>query len=319
MKQFRYLDKLMNVRDYFKNGTFLFIAIWTFFLSSCERLEEDKYPTKEELDKRYNAEWNKPEYQLAHTAKNETYLTQEEKEVFYYLNLARIDPTLFAKTYVTGFEGEKGYSKGYAWDERKESLIKELSSMQPLALIYPDLGMYELAYCFSYEGGLLGIIGHDRNQTSCDGGYIAECSQYGGLKNGLSIVMSLLIDAGENNAALGHRRICLRDAPYGMGVSIQTHKTYSFNTVLDFSYSYENIAVPDYTEQSHGNYGFYDVFEITFFDNITGFLFFHNEEGYYYVQYGETGYMRVGSIKVNAIKILYVCKKYDISPSHFFE
>ena len=73
-----------------------------------------------------------------------------------------------------------------------------------------------------------------RSQTSCgDRGRSAECCQYGGGKNGLSIVMSFLIDAGEGNAALGHRRICLNNSYKKMGVSIEDHTRYQFNAVLN--------------------------------------------------------------------------------------
>ncbi len=230
---------VFGYRNYSSAIFYLIIVICTILFFSCEKIEitdYPNYPTKEELDERYFSEWNKPEYQKANTAKDITYLTEEEKEVFYYLNLARIAPSLFARTYLKDYEGDKGFNKGYAWFERKQSLMETLSEMEPVSLIYPDKAMYYLAKCFAYEAGKLGLMGHDRSQTSCSAGYNAECCQYGGAKNGLSIVMSLLIDAGENNEDLGHRKICLRDASYGMGVSIQPHTKYKFNAVLDFIY-----------------------------------------------------------------------------------
>lgn len=45
-------------------------------------------------------EWNNPVYRMANTAKNEEYLTQDEKMVFYFLNLARMNPQLFKKTFL---------------------------------------------------------------------------------------------------------------------------------------------------------------------------------------------------------------------------
>jgi hypothetical protein len=158
-----------------------------------------------------------------------------EKEVYRYLNLMRIDPPLFAKTYAKGFEGVQGYSKGYAWDERKASLIDELSEMAPVQLFYPDKRLFDLAHCFAYEGGKLGITGHDRSTTGCasPSGTWGECCQYG-FNNGLHIVMALLIDAGENNAALGHRRICTDGKYNRLGVAIQPNIKYGTNAVLDF-------------------------------------------------------------------------------------
>jgi hypothetical protein len=193
----------------------------------------DERPTKDDLDARYRASWESCR-NAANTAAGETYLSDEERDVFYYLNLARINPPLFAETYAAGYEGDSGWTKGYAWDERKQSLIEELKAMEPRSVIVPDTAMRELASCFAYEGGRRGIVGHNRNGTGCTAGYSAECCQYGGAQNGLSIIMSLLIDAGENNAALGHRSICLRDENYGMGAAIRSHTEYKFNAVLDF-------------------------------------------------------------------------------------
>jgi hypothetical protein len=211
----------------------LFELLFLMLIISCIKDGDEDISVKDGLDARYASQWDKPEYRAAKSADNETYLTQEEKDVFYYLNLSRINPPLFAQTYATGYDGDKGWSKGYAWDERKASLIVELSKMDPLAIIEPDKDLYEMALCFAYEGGQLGISGHDRSQTGCSGGYHAECCHYGGTQNGLSVVMSLLIDAGEGNSALGHRRICLGDYTK-MGVAVQPHKTYKFNVVLDF-------------------------------------------------------------------------------------
>ena len=228
-----------------------FIVFCTIFVFSCEKFEYEeeykeeykeetkeeyinsKYPTKEELDIFYASYWNKPEYQQAHTAKNAIYLTKEEKEIYYYLNIVRLNPPLFAQTYASGYEGDNGWGRGYAWEERKRTLIETLSDMEPLGLIVPDEELFETAHCFAYEGGKLGITGHDRSQTSCISDYHAECCQFGGGKNGLSIIMSFLIDAGENNAELGHRRILLDSRYDKLGASIQPHKTYVFVAVLD--------------------------------------------------------------------------------------
>ncbi|MDR1814894.1 MAG: hypothetical protein LBR18_08630 [Tannerella sp.] len=179
-------------------------------------------------------EWREEEYRLAGTAKDIDYLSDKEKEVYYYINLARINPPLFARTFAKEYDGEPGYLKGYAWDARKATLLDELKAMKPLPVLMPDSALYASALCFAREGGRLGIVGHGRDQTGCTVEYSAECCHYGGSQNGLSVVMSLLIDAGENNGALGHRRILLNDSYIKLGVSIQPHALYGSNTVLDF-------------------------------------------------------------------------------------
>jgi hypothetical protein len=212
----------------------LVVIVFICGCSPADELTEDEPSTEEGLDARYQSQWDKEEYRVARTANAEDYLVQEEKDVFYYLNLMRINPPLFAQTYATGYDGDQGWSKGYAWDERKKSLIEQLLVMEPVPMLYPDAELYELARCFASESGKLGITGHDRSQTGCATGYNAECCSYGGLKSGLSIVMALLIDAGENNAELGHRRICVSGNYVRLGVAIQPHITYEFNAVLDF-------------------------------------------------------------------------------------
>lgn len=70
--------------------------------------EHKKYYKKEInklLDRYYHSnskykEWNNPKYRLANTAKNENYLTEDEKMVYYFLNLVRMNPELFLETFI---------------------------------------------------------------------------------------------------------------------------------------------------------------------------------------------------------------------------
>jgi hypothetical protein len=217
-------------------------AMFKFFLSGLLLLfctgrpvaDNDDKPSRYELDEIYIKKWSCGELVKANTAGAVDYLSNEEKEVFFYLNLARINPPLFARTYATGYNGDRGWNKGYAFDLRKESLIKELSEMNPLPALEPDDELYAAAKCFAYESGRLGLTGHDRSKTGCRSIADAECCDYGGEENGLSIVMSLLIDAGKNNVNLGHRRILLDEKLTCMGVSVQIHNKFKTNAVLDF-------------------------------------------------------------------------------------
>jgi uncharacterized protein YkwD len=60
---------------------------------------------------------------------------------------------------------------------------------------------------------------------------MGECCYYG-VEDAFDIIVDLLIDQGVSS--LGHRKICLSPSYTELGVSIQPHKTYSSNTVLDF-------------------------------------------------------------------------------------
>lgn len=169
----------------------------------------------------------------ANTADKGSYLSAIEKEVFYYLNLARMHPKEFASRYLKDYSGAPGYMKGYAFDERKLSLLRQLESMSPLPLIKPDSKLFELAECFATKQGKMGGVGHDRGATGCASGYHAECCSYGNYTTGLHYVLELLIDSGEGNAALGHRKILLGNYLY-MGAALRDHTDYGKVIVLDF-------------------------------------------------------------------------------------
>ena len=164
--------------------------------------------------------WNDPKYHEANSAKNEGYLSEVEKEVYYYLNLVRMNPKLFADTYLMDMKNSA--------DNYESSLYAELQKLKPLPVLMPDRKLYESARCHAKESGKRGYVGHKR--FKCDEYYMGECIYYGE-NDALGIVTALLVDEGVES--LGHRRIFL-DNFTKLGVSIQPHKTYSENCVLDF-------------------------------------------------------------------------------------
>ena len=214
------------------NYASLLLSATMLLFQSCAFFDDDE-DMANKLDSKYEEQFSAQERALANTAQNEEYLSTTEKEVYYYLNLARLNPALFADTYVRKYDGAPGYSKGYAFDERKASLREELQKMSPLNVIKPDETLYEDAECFATSMGEQGFTGHDRSKTPCGSIHHAECCDYGDFKSGLTVVLDLLIDSGENNASLGHRRIMLDDFEY-MGVAQRKHKKYGRCTVLDF-------------------------------------------------------------------------------------
>ncbi|MBR1415909.1 MAG: hypothetical protein IJ570_08635 [Prevotella sp.] len=185
-------------------------------------------------DTKHSQVWTAEERQRANTAASATYLTQVEKEVYYYLNLLRIDPLRFANSYVKDYQGVMGWKNGNAFDERKQSLLTELASLRPMPLLRPNEMLFESAECFATNGGRLGVVGHNRAGTGCNANVgLAECTGYGGYVTGLSIVMDFLIDAGESNINLGHRRILLNQEYEWMGVALRDFKDYAHMIVID--------------------------------------------------------------------------------------
>ncbi len=165
-------------------------------------------------------EWNDPKYLIANSANDVDYLTLAEKKVYYYLNLVRLNPKLFAATYLS-------YLKT-ATDYYQRSLYRELQRMKPLPIFKPNRKLFESARCHAIESGISGYTGHHR--MKCKEYFMGECCHYG-ISDALEIVTSLLIDNGVSS--LGHRKICLGNYTE-LGVSIQPHKTFGENTVLDF-------------------------------------------------------------------------------------
>jgi hypothetical protein len=165
--------------------------------------------------------WNDPAYLEANTAAYEEYLSEPEKEVFYYLNLVRMNPGLFAGTYLLKHAGIPD-------DEYEISLYEELMAMEPLPCLKPNKLCWESAKCHAIDSGQSGYVGHERK--TCTSYFWGECCQYGP-SDPLAIILQLLIDRGVES--LGHRRICLGSYDE-LGISIQPHSVYGSNAVLDF-------------------------------------------------------------------------------------
>jgi hypothetical protein len=84
----------------------------SYFLQTLKKEIEVPEEFKENFFNRYNLiekyyysnqkfkKWNNPKYRLANTAKDENYLKESEKMVFYFLNLARMNPVLYRETFV---------------------------------------------------------------------------------------------------------------------------------------------------------------------------------------------------------------------------
>jgi hypothetical protein len=181
----------------------------------------------------YSSEWNDAKYLKCNTAANSRYMSDDEKEVIYILNLLRTNPVLFANTVVQKYpdENHQGFLRNI--DEYK-SLLDTLRRTKPMTLLYPDSLCFVSAQCHAISSGQAGYVGHKRQTEECKSKYLffGECCCYG-YKEPLPILLLLLIDQGV--PSLGHRYMCI--GPYGkIGVSIQPHKGYGYNTVLDFYY-----------------------------------------------------------------------------------
>jgi hypothetical protein len=189
-------------------------------------LSEKKIPTVGSISPLagYSSEWNEAKYLKCNTASRVNYMTDAEKEVVYILNLARMNPSLFANTVLKKYPSS--HTKYYT------SLMDTLLLLKPVNLLIPDSKCFESARCHATNSGAQGYVGHNRGTDECKNKkyFSGECCDYGHNKP-LDIVMSLLIDEGVSS--LGHREICL-DSYKKLGVSIQFHNLYRYTAVLDF-------------------------------------------------------------------------------------
>ena len=112
------------------------------------------------------------------------------------------------------------------WNDSLYLEMKELSALQALI---PDSLLYASAECHAEESGKAGTTGHERK--SCKSYFMGECCEYS-RDEGLGIVLNLLKDVGVES--LGHRHICLSSKYNYIGVSVQPHIIYGFNSVEDF-------------------------------------------------------------------------------------
>ena len=181
----------------------------------------------------FSEEWNDSRFLKCNTAAQSSYLANEEKKLIYILNLLHTDPKLFANTVVAKYP-EFVHRPNLKNVPEYQSLLDTLRNIKPLPLVFPDSLCFESAKCHAITAGQKGYLGHERQTEDCKAKkyHQGECCQYG-YSEALAVVMALIIDQGVSS--LGHRFLCL--SAYGrIGVSIQPHKAYGTNTVLDFDY-----------------------------------------------------------------------------------
>lgn len=177
--------------------------------------------------------WNADVLEQANTAKDATYLTQEEQEIIYYTNLVRLDPAFFAKTFVKHYIDSTGKTSNYT-----KSLLKTLEKTKPMSVLTPSKKLLEIAKTHAIESGKKGATGHG-NFKKRFANYQAECACtvaencYYGTANALNIVIELLIDEGVAN--LSHRNNILNKELIRTGVFFAPHKTFKRNCVIDYS------------------------------------------------------------------------------------
>jgi uncharacterized protein YkwD len=180
--------------------------------------------------------WNEKELELVTNFNSITYMDSTEKEILFYTNLVRVNPKLFCKTYLQEYIdlNELAISNSYI-----SSLIGTLNTLKSRNVLQPDTNLFEMAKDHATTMGVKGMVGHtgfDKRsakflKNKFDG--TGENCSYGHEKS-IDIFMSLLID--EDVPSLGHRNNLLTSDFTAVGISIQPHKKYGANCVMDFGF-----------------------------------------------------------------------------------
>lgn len=172
----------------------------------------------------YKSMWNTYTSRDTHAAAKISWLSKDEKEIYYYLNYARLDPKGFCNRYVMPklrYDSNNVYLL---------TLIDYMYTMGPRNAVTPDREQYDAAKCHAETSGVLNYIGHERQDKKCKKLFSGECCSYG-VSSPLGVVLQLLIDQGVSS--LGHRYICLGWYEK-CGIAMAPHKGFTVNTVLDF-------------------------------------------------------------------------------------
>jgi len=182
---------------------------------------------------------NKPEVQgfteaeiaQANTAAGISSLSQMEKDIIFYCNLARLDGTKFWVAYGNQATGSDAYVS---------SLETDLKATSGLAMLQPEKSLMEAAAYHANDMSTNNFFDH----TSSDGTSFGNrvYSFYGGnaiaenisagMGTALGVVLQLLVDDGLPR--LGHRKNILGANYKAIGVKTATHKTWRTVTVQDF-------------------------------------------------------------------------------------
>ena len=176
--------------------------------------------------------WSETVLAEANTVKDADYLTNQEKEIIVFMNLARLDGQLFVDTYLTFYLELTSKNK----TKNVKSLIRDLENLEKLEPITPQKDLFNIAKDHAKTMGKKGATGHDKFNERYDPALktynmVGENCYYG-KGDALDIVLTLLID--ENVPNLGHRKNILNAGFNCVGVSVQPHKEYGENCVMSF-------------------------------------------------------------------------------------
>ncbi len=202
--------------------TLILLAIFVFtWLSPIEAQKHE-----------FHWRWDEETIKQAKTAEDADLLSEDEKKVILYANLARANGRLFASTFLDEYIRIKKLKP----NSYTRSLYDDLQQIRDLPMLLPERDLYKVAREHASWSGKKGYEGHKgfkQRFTPLMEKYteVGENIYYGPYTP-LEIVIQLLIDEGIED--LGHRKNLLSPKFNSIGVAIKPHKTYEYNCVMGF-------------------------------------------------------------------------------------
>lgn len=205
---------------------------WTFIL-----LLLPVFGMTQELYQPDLRQFSKETLTLARGNSGVVFMTEEEQDVAFYMNLVRLEPQIFMesilKPYVAHYELNKNHYVKSLYSD-----LKKAESVMPLVM---KQDLYEVSKAHLDDIGAKGIEGH----TGSNGKtfkkrvdhlfktYISVSENVGlGFETPLDNVIGLLIDDGVKD--VGHRKAILSPNYNCVGVALGMHKNYIKGCVMDF-------------------------------------------------------------------------------------
>ena len=195
--------------------------------------EPTEQPNQQSTDSDISKYFTQSQINAATTFSSADYLTDEEKNVIFYCNLARLDGKAFVDAFLSDLKTSQ--------DSYEKSLVDTLVKVKDFPMLVPNKKLSEAAEYHANDIGKAGVVQHestdgtktfDRIRQYYQGGYMAENISCG-YSDALSIVRQLLVDKGVES--LGHRKNILGNNYCRIGVAIREHAKYRHCCVQDFS------------------------------------------------------------------------------------
>lgn len=194
--------------------------------------------------------WTPAQLNKANTFHKIAYLNQEEKMALYYINLARIDSKLFAKTILKAYIDSVGSTNPYL-----VSLKRDLRFQKNVEPLFPEKDLYQLGKNYAFFQSKTGETGSKNFKSRVR--KLCETEKYLDLKElmiysknqALDIAISIL--AGASDAGVIDKKTAKKQRDYILGKKMNTigiatreHPDYEFVCIIEIGEKDTQVKKP---------------------------------------------------------------------------